>query len=206
MVMFIVQSAVLLAIAFVLGCVAGAVLERWLGQGRRETVLVSEPSVTVTPDPVSLEESAPVPVKPAPIMPRNSALDPKSGEQRRARPKAVAKSAQKPAKARSTVPQKDDLKRIRGIGRQNEAKLNAQGVESFAAIAAWSKKEQAEWGEKLAFPGRIEREKWAAQAKTLAKGGNTEFSKRVAKGKVASSASQPAKSAQAKPRARRPAQ
>ncbi len=39
----------------------------------------------------------------------------------------------------------------------------------------------------MSFPGRIEREDWIAQAKELATGGETEFSKRVDAGQVASS-------------------
>ncbi len=42
-------------------------------------------------------------------------------------------------------------------------------------------------GDRLAFPGRIEREEWVKQAKVLAKGGNTAFSKRVDKGDVSTS-------------------
>ncbi|MBL1405199.1 MAG: hypothetical protein COC00_004375 [Rhizobiales bacterium] len=81
----------------------------------------------------------------------------------------------------------DDLKQIKGIGRQNEARLNAIDITQFAQIAVWSKKEQADMGERLAFPGRIEREEWVKQAAVLAKGGQTQFSKRVAKGQVSSS-------------------
>ena len=81
----------------------------------------------------------------------------------------------------------DDLKRIRGIGKQNETRLQGLGIWHFDQIAAWSKKE-VEWvGHFLAFPGRIEREDWVAQAKTLATGAETEFSKRVDKGEVATS-------------------
>lgn len=103
--------------------------------------------------------------------------------------KAPAAKAAKPAAAKAAaIPvAKDDLKRIRGIGRQNEARLNAEGVSAFAQIAGWSSKDQAEWGDRLAFPGRIEREEWVSQAKLLAAGKETEFSKRVAKGEVASS-------------------
>ena len=72
-------------------------------------------------------------------------------------------------------------------------KLNALGIWHFDQVAAWKKKE-VEWvGSYLAFPGRIEREEWVKQAKTLAKGGATVFSKRVAKGEVPTSrASKPA--------------
>ena len=81
----------------------------------------------------------------------------------------------------------DDLKRIRGVGPQNEGRLHALGVWHFSQIAAWTQ-ENALWvGSYLAFPGRIEREEWIAQAKILAAGGETEFSKRVEHGEVPTS-------------------
>ncbi|MDX5369017.1 MAG: NADH-quinone oxidoreductase subunit E, partial [Alphaproteobacteria bacterium] len=40
---------------------------------------------------------------------------------------------------------------------------------------------------RLKFKGRIERDDWIGQAKVLAEGGETEFSKRVEKGDVPSS-------------------
>ncbi|MDK9696463.1 MAG: cell envelope biogenesis protein TolA, partial [Siculibacillus sp.] len=81
----------------------------------------------------------------------------------------------------------DDLKRIRGIGPANEKKLHGIGVYHFSQIAAWSA-ENARWaGSFMAFPGRIERENWIDQAKVLATGAETEFSKRVDAGEVASS-------------------
>ena len=81
----------------------------------------------------------------------------------------------------------DDLKRIRGIGMQNEGRLHGLGIWHFDQIAAWTK-EQVLWvGGYLAFPGRIDREDWIAQAKVLAKGLETEFSRRVDKGEVKSS-------------------
>lgn len=61
----------------------------------------------------------------------------------------------------------DDLKVIKGIGPQNEARLNALGVFHFDQIAAWTP-DEARWvGSYLAFPGRIEREDWVGQARTL---------------------------------------
>jgi predicted flap endonuclease-1-like 5' DNA nuclease len=81
----------------------------------------------------------------------------------------------------------DDLKLIKGIGRQNEGRLHGLGIWHFDQIAAWTP-ENVEWvGSYLAFPGRIERENWVAQAKSLAVGGETEFSARARAGRVASS-------------------
>lgn len=81
----------------------------------------------------------------------------------------------------------DDLKLIRGVGRQNEDRLQALGIWHFEQIAAWTPA-NVEWvGSYLAFPGRIEREDWVGQAKTLAAGGETEFAKRARAGLVESS-------------------
>jgi len=104
---------------------------------------------------------------------------------------AKAKTAKAKPQA-AAVP--DNLKQIKGVGPQIEAKLNAAGINSFAQIAAWTKKEQADFAEQLSFAGRIEREDWVNQAKILAKGGSTDFAKRVARGEVASSAGGKAKS------------
>jgi len=64
----------------------------------------------------------------------------------------------------------DDLKRIRGIGPQNEQRLHALGIWHYNQIAAWSE-ENAKWiGSYLGFRGRIAREKWIEQAADLAAG------------------------------------
>ncbi|MEL6948281.1 MAG: hypothetical protein AAFO73_11695 [Pseudomonadota bacterium] len=81
----------------------------------------------------------------------------------------------------------DNLKLIKGIGPQNEGRLNGLGVNTFAQIADWSKADQKNYGTVLAFAGRIEREDWVGQAKVLAKGGSTDFAKRVKSGSVSSS-------------------
>jgi predicted flap endonuclease-1-like 5' DNA nuclease len=72
----------------------------------------------------------------------------------------------------------DDLQRIRGIGPQNERRLHALGIWHFNQIAAWSAENVAWTGSYLAFPGRIDREKWIDQAKDLVAGRNGESAKR----------------------------
>jgi len=65
----------------------------------------------------------------------------------------------------------DDLKKIKGIGPVFEADLKDKGVYYFRQIAAW-KKSDIKAVEAIIdkFPGRIERDEWVKQAKTLAKG------------------------------------
>lgn len=62
----------------------------------------------------------------------------------------------------------DDLKKLSGVGPALEKKLHDAGVTSFAQIAAWTEDEIAAMDEKLSFKGRIQREGWVEQAKTLA--------------------------------------
>jgi NADH-quinone oxidoreductase subunit E len=66
--------------------------------------------------------------------------------------------------------QRDNLQRIKGIGRVNEQKLNALGIFHFDQIAGWGRPEIRWVGTYLAFPGRIDRESWVAQAGKLAAG------------------------------------
>jgi large subunit ribosomal protein L21 len=90
---------------------------------------------------------------------------------------ASAKKAEKPAKAAKAAAPKaaaattgaDDLKQLSGVGPALEKKLHAEGITTFAQIAAWSDAEVEEFGEKLSFKGRIEREGWIEQAKELSK-------------------------------------
>ncbi|WP_417689530.1 NADH-quinone oxidoreductase subunit E [Roseibium sp.] len=81
----------------------------------------------------------------------------------------------------------DDLKQLKGVGPKLEATLNELGFFHFDQVAAWTAEEVAWVDSRLKFKGRIERDGWIEQAKTLASGGETEFSKRVAKGNVPSS-------------------
>ena len=62
----------------------------------------------------------------------------------------------------------DDLKLISGIGPKLEQVLNAKGIRTFAAIAAWSEAEVAGIDAELGFDGRIARDDWKGQAKALA--------------------------------------
>lgn len=78
----------------------------------------------------------------------------------------------------------DDLKRIRGIGVLIEKKLNSLGIVSYEQVANWATADIERISELLDFKGRIERENWIEQARILASGGQTEFSRRVDRGEV----------------------
>jgi len=85
----------------------------------------------------------------------------------------------------------DDLKRIRGIGVLIEKKLNSMGVTTYEQIANWRAEDIERASQALDFKGRIERENWVEQARILASGGATEFSRRVDKGEVETSRYRP---------------
>ncbi len=79
----------------------------------------------------------------------------------------------------------DDLKRIKGVGPKLEALLNDLGFFHFDQIAAWTEEEIAWVDDNIAdFKGRASRDDWVGQARLLASGGETEFSRRVDEGDV----------------------
>ena len=79
----------------------------------------------------------------------------------------------------------DDLKRIKGIGPKMEQLCNKLGFWHFDQIAAWSDDEVAWVDANLeGFKGRVTRDVWVEQAKLLASGAETAFSKKVDKGGV----------------------
>ena len=79
----------------------------------------------------------------------------------------------------------DDLKMINGVGPKLEIMLNELGFYHFDQIAGWSAAEVAWVNDNLkGFKGRVSRDNWVEQARKLASGQETEFSKRVSDGDV----------------------
>ena len=78
----------------------------------------------------------------------------------------------------------NDLKRIRGVGVLLEKRLNMLGYTRYAQIAAWTQADIDRVNQQLDFSGRIERENWIEQARILATGGQTEFSRRQDRGGI----------------------
>jgi predicted flap endonuclease-1-like 5' DNA nuclease len=79
----------------------------------------------------------------------------------------------------------DDLKKIKGVGPKLEAMLHGMGYFHFDQIAGWTGAEVAWVDHNLeGFKGRVSRDGWVEQARHLATGGETEFSRRVEGGDV----------------------
>ncbi len=68
----------------------------------------------------------------------------------------------------SSKPPSDDLKRLKGIGPENEKALNALGIRRYEQIAIWSSRDIERVEKNLEFDGRIAREEWVKQAQLLA--------------------------------------
>ena len=173
---YMLDAGLLLFGLYIIGCCVGCLIKQWLsGAEPAAAVPAARVAPAPAPKPAVAAAATVAEVTPAPVA--QPAVEVPEGTPGR-RPQGMM--APRGGKA-------DDLKRIRGIGKQNEGRLHALGIWHFDQIAAWVK-DEIEWvGSYLAFPGRIEREEWVAQAKVLATGADTEFSRRVARGEVATS-------------------
>lgn len=71
------------------------------------------------------------------------------------------------AKASGTLRDSDDLTKIKGIGPVLKDKLHGLGITTFRQIADFRESDIERVDAALAFRGRIEREKWVEQARSL---------------------------------------
>lgn len=237
----ILQTALLILAAFVLGAIAGCLLHRLFARGgvfaSTATPAAAAPAVaapataapatassqrptsaepaavkaTVAAKTAPIVEPEPIVAKPAVVKPAEPALtepaltepvpapaeemDDAAAEAAIAALPADASNEDK-ANAVGVRPAgldaplgsaKDNLQRIKGIGKVNEGKLNGLGIYHFSQIKEWSPSEARWVGTFLSFSGRIEREDWIGQSDVLSSGGETDFAKRVDKGQVSSS-------------------
>ncbi|MGV6839434.1 MAG: NADH-quinone oxidoreductase subunit NuoE [Planktomarina sp.] len=105
------------------------------------------------------------------------AAKPKAEAPKADAPTAVGKRPEALKEARSEGA--DDLKLIKGVGPKLEKLCNKLGFFHFDQVAKWTAEEVAWVDENLeGFKGRVTRDDWVDQAKILAAGGETEFSKR----------------------------
>jgi len=193
----IVTALLLLLLALLIGAFFGCLFRRWSQTSETSGTSPSEAEIgkpeqslglaaaSSSPEDTSKSNLAPAPV-PASLTPaggqdptRKDASgkkpsQPKPKSKSRAKSATAAKSAaKKPLRARglkSAIGGKaDNLKTIRGVGPKLEKTLNGLGIFHFEQIAGWGAKDVSEVDDLLSFKGRIERDKWIAQAKKLAK-------------------------------------
>ena len=128
--------------------------------------------VEVPVEPVVLEAVGEAPAAEADVdMSAAEALEPHAVDSRRqkATASAAAAAAVEPLFA-TPAGAADDLKKITGVGPVLEKKLNALGVTRFDQVANFSDEDIAKVDDALNFKGRIMRDDWIGQAKTLAGG------------------------------------
>ncbi|KMW57844.1 NADH-ubiquinone oxidoreductase chain E [Candidatus Rhodobacter oscarellae] len=130
------------------------------------------------------EQTAPKKAKPAAKAeepPKKAAKPAVTSSAKAEEPSAEELASKKPAALDAPKGGKaDDLKKIKGIGQGLEKSLNENGIFHYDQIAKWTADEVlwADYG--LArFKGRATRDTWVEQAKLLAAGEETEFSKRA---------------------------
>ena len=131
-----------------------------------------------TPATAKSAPAKPAPAKAAAAKPAAAKAAPaKAATAKSAAPKPATATKAAPAAAKPTSGKPDNLRRLVGIGPVNEKLLKAQGVTSFAQIAAWTAADIKRIEDVMNFDGRIARERWIEQAKLLAAGNETEFAK-----------------------------
>jgi predicted flap endonuclease-1-like 5' DNA nuclease len=182
------------SLAFLLALLISIVLVVILGIVLTRLFCVAEESASYsasapTPTPTPAPSPAPKPAeKPAPAAKSASPAASKqpSTAKKSAPPAAKTEGGARPAALDAPRGGKaDDLKQIKGVGPKLEAQCNALGIYHFDQIAAWGPDEVAWMDDNLkGFKGRVSRDNWIEQAKILAAGGETEFSKRAKDGKV----------------------
>ncbi len=204
--LLIVQLAILIAVAFVIGCALGHVLRRRknAGSDNERTIVaaaLSTPPVHEKPEPVPPAE--PVKADSDPL--KRHELT----EQAQAEPETPLVDS---VLADETIPQEapeetvrpewrdaprrgkaDELTAIAGIGKAVEAMLHELGIFHYDQIAQWTGEEAAWIEQRIGFPGRVEREGWIGQAAKLAESSAKSSVKRGTKAK---------KTSYGKPRAR----
>lgn len=134
-----------------------------------------EPAKATTAKSAAPKPAAAKPTASKPAVATASAA--KSSPAPKAAAKKAAPAAAKPAAAKPAAAKADNLRRLIGIGPVNEKLLKAQGVTSFAQIAAWTAADIKRIEDVMNFDGRIARERWIEQAKLLAAGNEAEFAK-----------------------------
>lgn len=152
-------------------------LERELAKNNGKKPPVKKVATTKTP-PVTKSKKQDAPKSKAPNL-----TPPKPKEKKAKSSKINAKSKQDEALERVKVnaqkinfdrigraseAEKDNLKKIKGVGPFLEKKLNTLGIYTFAQIANFTDEDKDRVNEAIEFfPGRISRDNWVDQAKEL---------------------------------------
>ncbi len=166
------QMVLCLLIAAILGGIIGFLLGR-IGKCEERSSELKEEDLSAY---AKSQPAAPV------VQKAVSTPEPKEQEEQSAKKKHPGIKPLSLDAPRNGIP--DDLKEISGIGLKIEEALNSLGIYHFDQIANWTQDNISWIDDYLAFKGRVNREDWVSQAKLLAAGGSTEFSRKVKKGEI----------------------
>jgi len=205
--MLIVQLAILIAVAFVIGCILGRLLKgrKAADKVREDTLVVaalSTPAVDEKPEQVlpvkehtaeqpKAVQTEPVAEEEAVVLPEEVKTEPQTDpvlveDAPVAEEPIVVVEADKPSLLDAPLRgEPDDLTVISGIGKAIEEKLQKLGIFHYAQIAQWTL-DEAGWVERnIGFAGRVTREDWIAQAGKRVEAASGSASKRATKPKKA---------------------
>lgn len=149
-----IEIALLLAVAYLCGCVVGYAARRLLRRARGRA----------RAEPARSEVASAPPSQPSAArrLARAASADPTL------LPLPATALRRPPQLAAPRPGGPDDLKAIKGIGIKTEAALNDLGIYHFDQIAAWHPA-HVDWLEtRIAIKGRIRREQWVEQATLFA--------------------------------------
>ena len=153
----IIEVALFLLVAFLLGCIIGWAVQRVLARHAAGKT-TPEPSAP-SPESLSTPGAEPEKATPAKVL-QASPSDPATPKNEAGRPRGLEAPRRDGA---------DNLKKIKGIGPKLEKKLNELGIYHFDQIAAWDSA-AVNWVDSyLSFKGRIARDGWVEQAKSLSR-------------------------------------
>ena len=158
------------AIGFgIAGQMAGAMLGVMQSAAERTKAMLDEAAELAAKAEAAKETAAPVKAKPSLRVVPKAEPEMKVAREKSATPKTVeARPVRRAPAAKAT--KADDLKAISGIGPKLEQVLNGMGLRRYADIAALTDADAARIEAELGLDGRIARDGWVEQARTLAKG------------------------------------
>lgn len=198
--LLIVQLAVLVAIAFVIGCVLGRFVrhrsaampdhERTIIAAAHATLPVAEkpeasnkissPAKTEEPK-ISSQPREPEKLQ-LKAVPDAEVVGNWPSREEKAEAEANAEPVRDPGRPElleaARLGKPDDLTVIKGIGGAVQGLLNGIGVFHYDQIAGWNE-DESRWIERnIGFPRRVEREDWSGQATKLANAANKASARR----------------------------
>ena len=158
------------AIGFgIAGQMAGAMLGVMQSAAERTKAMLDEAAELAAKAEAAKETAVPVKAKPELRVVPKAEPEMKVAREKSATPKtAEARPVRKAPAAKAA--KADDLKAISGIGPKLEQVLNGMGLRRYADIAALTDADVARIEAELGLDGRIARDGWVEQARTLAKG------------------------------------